>query len=122
VHAGLDYVDAQLKRANTPLPRIPPLRGRLGLDFRSGGFSFRPEIVMANRQNDIFPTETRTAGYAVVNLAASYTLAQQHFVHLFGFQVFNAGDTLYRNHLSFIKELAPEIGRGVRLVYTVRFF
>jgi hypothetical protein len=32
------------------------------------------------------------------------------------------GDRLYRNNLSFIKAFAPEIGRGVRLTYTVRFF
>ena len=31
-------------------------------------------------------------------------------------------DRLYRNHLSFIKEFAPEIGRGVRFTYTVRFY
>jgi iron complex outermembrane receptor protein len=37
-------------------------------------------------------------------------------------EAFNLGDRLYRNHLSFIKELAPEIGRGVRFGYTLRFF
>ena len=36
--------------------------------------------------------------------------------------VFNLGDRLYRNHSSFIKDLAPEIGRGVRFTYMVRFF
>jgi iron complex outermembrane receptor protein len=119
---GMDYVDAQLKSMNTPLPRIPPLRGRVGIDFRRGGFSLRPELVMAAQQHQLFPTETPTAGYAVVNLGGSYTLARQHFVHVFGVQLFNAGDRLYRNHLSFIKEQAPEIGRGVRFTYTMRFF
>jgi iron complex outermembrane receptor protein len=32
------------------------------------------------------------------------------------------GDRLYRNHVSFIKDLAPEIGRGVRFGYAVKFF
>ena len=32
------------------------------------------------------------------------------------------GDRLYRNHSSFIKDLAPELGRGVRVTYMVRFF
>jgi iron complex outermembrane receptor protein len=32
------------------------------------------------------------------------------------------GDTLYRNHLSFIKQFAPEMGRGLRVTYTLRFF
>jgi iron complex outermembrane receptor protein len=35
---------------------------------------------------------------------------------------FNLNDDLYRNHLSFIKDLAPEIGRGVAVSYTLRFF
>jgi iron complex outermembrane receptor protein len=42
--------------------------------------------------------------------------------HVFGIDAFNLGDRLYRNHLSFIKDRAPEIGRGVRFTYTVRFF
>ena len=35
--------------------------------------------------------------------------------------MFNIGDQLYRNHSSFIKDLAPEIGRGVRFSYMLRF-
>jgi iron complex outermembrane receptor protein len=36
--------------------------------------------------------------------------------------LFNLGDRLYRNHVSFLKDLVPEIGRGVRLTYSMRFF
>ena len=103
-------------------PRIPPFRARLGLDFRYQGFSFRPELVAAQDRSDIFSSETPTAGYGVVNLKASYTLPQQHFIHHFSLNVFNLGDQLYRNHVSFIKDLAPEIGRGVRFSYVVNFF
>ena len=35
---------------------------------------------------------------------------------------YNLTNALYRNHTSFIKDLAPEIGRGVRVNYSVRFF
>ena len=41
---------------------------------------------------------------------------------IIAFNFFNMGDTLYRNHLSFIKEFAPEMGRGFRVTYTLRFF
>lgn len=119
---GLSLVDAELTDFGTPLPRIPPLKGRVALDFRYDRFSFRPEVVLSDRQNEIFPTEVETAGYGVVNLRASYTLPSQHFVHHFSVNVFNVGDALYRNHLSFIKELAPEMGRGVRFSYAVKFF
>jgi len=118
---GFDTVDAKLDDG-TPLPRIPPMRGRVGLDFRRGGLSVRPELIMAKDKREVFPTETRTAGYAVFNLLGSYTLARRHYAHIFTVNAFNLGDKLYRNHLSFIKELAPEIGRGVRVTYSVRFF
>lgn len=32
----------------------------------------------------------------------------------------NAADDLYRNHLSYIKDLAPGMGRSLKLVYGVR--
>ena len=33
----------------------------------------------------------------------------------------NAGNQLYRNHLNYLKELVPEVGRNFRLLYNVRF-
>ncbi len=122
VNLGFDTVDAQLKDTNTPLPRIPPLRGRFGLDARYNNLSVRPEAILVKDQDELFPTETRTAGYALFNVLASYTIPHPHYAHIFSVNAFNLGDRVYRNHLSFIKELAPEIGRGVRFTYTVRFF
>ena len=37
LNLGMDFVDAQETLNNTPLPRIPPLRGRAGFDFRLSG-------------------------------------------------------------------------------------
>ena len=122
LNLGLDFVDAQDMDTNTPLPRIPPLRGKVGLDFNHGGFRVTPELILASQQHQTFTGETRTPGYGVLNLKASYTYAQQHLAHQFAVRVFNLGDRLYRNHSSFIKDLAPEIGRGVRVTYSVRFF
>lgn len=122
LNLGLDYVNAELTETNTPLPRIPPLRGRVGLELRFKNLLLNPEIVMANRQDRLFGTETPTAGYAMANLSGSYLIAGQHMAHIIAFNFFNMGDTLYRNHLSFIKDFAPEMGRGFRVTYTLRFF
>lgn len=122
LNLGADYVNAQLTADSTPLPRIPPLRGRAGLELRYKGFLLNPEVVMAKDQNRLFPTETRTAGYTVFGLSGSYLIARQHEAHIISFNAFNLGDRLYRNHLSFIKEFAPEMGRGLRVTYTLRFF
>lgn len=121
LNLGADYVNAQLSDG-TPLPRIPPLRGRAGLELRYKGFLLNPEVVIAKDQNRLFPTETRTAGYAVFGISGSYLIARQHEAHIISFNAFNLGDRLYRNHLSFIKEFAPEMGRGLRVTYTLRFF
>jgi iron complex outermembrane receptor protein len=123
LNLGGDYVNAELRETNTPLPRIPPLRGRAGLELRLlKGLILNPEVVLANHQERVFTDETRTAGYAVFNLAGSYLIARQHSAHVITFNAFNLGDRLYRNHLSFIKEFAPEMGRGLRVTYTIRFF
>ncbi len=122
INFGVDTVDAKLKINDQSLPRIPPLRARLGLDFLYKGFSFHPELVTTNSKREIFQTETPTGGYTVLNLQASYSIPRQHSQHNFSLEIFNVGDKLYRNHLSFIKDLAPEIGRGVSLAYTMEFF
>jgi iron complex outermembrane receptor protein len=121
LNMGLDYVNAELTADNTPLPRIPPLRGRVGLEFRYKGLLLNPEVVMSNHQDRIFPTETATAGFALFNLSGSYLLTRGHAAHILSFNFFNLGDTVYRNHLSFIKDFAPEMGRGLRITYTLRF-
>lgn len=122
LRSGLDYVNAELTATHTPLIRIPPLRGRLGFEFQKNGFRLFPELIMAQNQDRVFTNEAPTAGYAFVNLTGSYTVTQQHAAHIIGFNAFNLNDKLYRNHLSFIKAFAPEIGRGIKFSYTVRFF
>ncbi len=119
---GLDYVNAELTQTRQSLPRIPPLRFRLGADWRWKGIGVRPEFVAVRRQRHVFAPETPTAGYGLLNVDVSYTLTQDHVAHIFSVNTFNVGNRLYRNHSSFIKDLAPEIGRGVRVVYTLRFF
>ena len=117
----VDYVRAELTEQNKPLPRIPPFRGTLGLDWRYNAFSVRPELILANRQPRVFDNETPTAGYAVFNLNAAYTIVTRRVSHIFSVTGHNLGNALYRNHLSFIKEIAPESGRSLRANYTLRF-
>ena len=119
---GIGYVDARLTATNEPLPRIPPLRGTLSLDLPYGGFTVSPELEFAGAQDRVFHDETETEGYSVVNLRASYVWPRQHAAHVLSFTGYNLTNALYRNHTSFIKDLAPEMGRGVKVGYSVRFF
>ncbi|MET0754112.1 MAG: TonB-dependent receptor [Pyrinomonadaceae bacterium] len=118
---GFDYVNAKLKSGEN-LPRIPPFRARLGLDFHYKDLSLRPEWVLVAKQDKVFTNETPTAGYGVVNLVGSYLIPGKHYANIFSVNAFNLTNQLYFNHLSFIKDISPGIGRGVRVSYTVRFF
>jgi len=119
--AGLDYVNAQLKTGQ-PLPRIAPLRARFGLDIHADGFSLRPEFVAVDRQDRVFTNETPTAGYGTANFTGSYIFSRKHTAHVFTVSGYNLTNKLYFNHISFIKDISPEIGRGFRASYTMRFF
>jgi iron complex outermembrane receptor protein len=120
---GLDYVNAKLTDSETPLIHIPPLRGRVGLEVSYKGFRFAPEVTMVKDQNRVFTNETRTPGYTLFDIKGSYSFASgPRTAQTISVNAFNVGDRVYRNHLSFLKDFAPEIGRGVRVNYSVRFF
>jgi iron complex outermembrane receptor protein len=62
-----------------------------------------------------------TPGYGLFNLNASYTFVTRRVAQILSVSGQNLSNKLYRNHLSFIKEIAPEMGRTVRLNYALRF-
>lgn len=122
LHAGIGFVRARLTETDEALPRIPPLRGRLSLDLPFGGLTVSPELIWAARQDQVFRDETPTGGYALLNLQASYVLARSHQAHILTISGDNLTNEVYRRHTSFIKDLAPEMGRRVRVSYGLRFF
>ncbi len=65
--------------------------------------------------------EGLSAGYRIFNLNASYTFVIKRVAHVLSLSGQNLNDKLYRNDLSFIKAIAPEMGGTVRLNYTLRF-
>lgn len=119
---GIGYVNATLTSTNEAVPRIPPLRATLSIDVPYGAFTVSPELMLAARQGRVFRDENTTPGYVVLNLDASYIWPRQHMAHVLSFTGYNLTNALFRNHMSFIKDLAPEMGRGVKLGYSLRFF
>ena len=122
VKASAGYTEAQLNATDEFLPRIPPFHGRLQVEIPYKGFALVPELVFASKQDKVALTETPTDGYTVLNINANYTLARSHMAHIFSVRAYNLTNELYRNHTSFIKDFAPEIGRGVKFTYSMRFF
>lgn len=122
VNLGVGFVRARLAETSEYVPRIPPLHARLSLEVPYRSFTFTPELSWTARQDRLFRNETATDGYAILNLNASYVLARPHVAHIFSLSGHNLTNELYRRHTSFIKDLAPEMGRSVRFSYGIRFF
>lgn len=118
---GLDLVRGELSATNEPLPRIPPVRFRGGLRYRYNALQAGGEVVIAGEQDRVFGVETPTDGYATLKLFGVYSLQQGKLVHTFTARLDNATNETYYNHLSFIKDFVPEMGRNFKFVYGVRF-
>jgi iron complex outermembrane receptor protein len=118
---GGDAVHGEVRETGEPLPRIPPYRLWAGLRFEHKQFHLEGEVKTVGEQTRVYGAETPTDGYTLVNLHATYQLTAGRSLHTFTLRADNVGDELYRNHLSYIKDLTPEMGRSFRLVYGVRF-
>jgi iron complex outermembrane receptor protein len=121
VELGADYVRGTVKAAGVPLPRIPPFRLRAGLRYQYNAFQLGGEIIGTAAQNRVSGAEEPTDGHTLAKLFTSYSVQAGRAVHTVTARVDNVTDTLYRNHLSLIKHLVPEMGRNFKLLYNVRF-
>lgn len=116
------WVDARLTRTNEYAPRIPPLQGKAELRLPIERFSITPRVRWAARMDRLYTGETPTDGYAVFDLTAAYVFVGAHTTHSVSLRGYNLTDAEYRYHTSIIKDRAPQIGRGFRLSYSIRFF
>jgi iron complex outermembrane receptor protein len=130
IEGGLDYVRGELTALDQPLPRMPPLRGRLGGRFQRNGFQAGIEGVFAAKQDRIYTEldpdgvpvgETPTDGYNLMKLFGSYSFGRGGVTNTITARLDNSTNELYRNHLNYLKDLAPEVGRNFKLLYSVRF-
>jgi iron complex outermembrane recepter protein len=129
LEGGLDYVRGDLTSLDLPMPRVPPLRGLAGVHLRKnaleagidGTFTAKQDRVYALGFSGTTIGETPTDGYNLAKIFASYTFGTGTTVNTITARFDNATNALYHNHLNYLKDLAPEMGRNFALVYSVRF-
>jgi iron complex outermembrane receptor protein len=129
LEGGLDYVRGDLTSIDVPMPRIPPLRGRAGLRLQKNAFQAGIDGTFTAKQDRIYTVavgrlvagETPTDGYNLMKLFASYSFGSGATVNTITARLDNATNTRYHNHLNFLKDLAPEVGRNFAIVYGVKF-
>lgn len=104
-----------------PLPMIPPLSGSIGATWAPGKLNVGTRLRHSTAQSRLGEHETRTPGHTLVDLHALYMFSSSGLLHTFSLRIDNLLDEEYFNHLSRIKELFPEPGRNVNLLYRVYF-
>jgi iron complex outermembrane receptor protein len=118
---GVDYVRGTLEESGDPLPRMPPLRFRAGLRYQYNALQAGGEVVAAATQDRVAVNEEPTDGYQTLRLFAAYSFQTGRGVSTVTLRADNATNELYRNHLSYLKDLVPEMGRNIKLLYRVAF-
>lgn len=116
-----DWLEARNRATGEPLPRISPLRYGAGVSYDEGGFSGRLETLRYEPQSHVAAGETPSDGYTQLNASVSYTAR----VGRSTVTVFLRGTNLLnedaRNHVSFLKDLAPLAGRGALAGVQLKF-
>ena len=119
----LGYVRGRLTDLDDePLPRLPPLQGRVTLSWEpSETLEAAAALRLAADQDRPGEFEGPTEGYAVLDLSGEHHVHWGGRLHTLSLTLENATDAVYRNHLNRVKEILPEPGRNLRLLYKMFF-
>jgi len=112
-----DYVRAHNRDTGEPLPRIAPLRFGGALDWRRQQLGARLELTRVQGQDRVSTTsaELPTDGYTMLNVSLSYRPAFKP-ANLYAFlRGTNLLDVEARNHVSFLKDIAPMGERALQV-------
>lgn len=128
------YVRATRLGESDPLPAIPPLTGGLDVRYETRSYFASVGVEAAARQERvpgriespvtpgemIYP-ERPTAAYGLLNASAGYRFDFGGMLHSVTLQGRNLTNEVWRDHLSRIKDVAPQPGRSIQLTYRVQF-
>ncbi len=121
IRIAADTVRGKIRGSGKNLPRITPRRLTLGLDYRGGAFSAGIDTQFVDRARNLSANETATDSHTLLGASLGW-----HFdVNRYACDVFmrasNLTDEEARNHVSFLKDVAPLPGRNVTLGLRVSF-
>ncbi|HEY7862143.1 MAG TPA: TonB-dependent receptor [Thermoanaerobaculia bacterium] len=120
LEVGGDYVRAELSEGGD-LPRIPALRYWAGLRYGSPRWYGSVEVRRTEEQDRVAENETPTPGYTFLNALIGYRLFIGTSVAEIFLRGVNLTDEEARNHISFLKDVAPLPGTDVTLGMRVAF-
>lgn len=104
------------------LPLMPPMQAVFGLNYVHRSFSLGGNIRLASEQNRLSQFEESTDAYTLINLRSEYRFnTSGNRFHTVSLNISNLTNAEYRNHLSRLKEVFPEPGRNISLLYRLYF-
>ena len=117
IDANFAFNYGQNLNDNTPLAFFSPHIGNLSIKYKHKTFTIGVNSRFALNQNRVNRLEKATPGYVIYGLFADYKFKMGSNFHDIGIAIDNLSDAVYRNHLSRLKEILPEAGRNLRLIY-----
>ena len=128
------YVRAEYQESGNPLPSMPPLSGGVRVRYEPAGYfvtagwdgtgsqrRVSPPIPDPQEEGAFILPERPTAGHHLMNLGAGIRWVRGDRLHSLTLGIDNLLDRTWRDHLSRTKEVAPEGGRNLQLLYRVNF-
>lgn len=115
---GINGEPDVLESANLPL--MPPLNGRVGLRHETPRWSYGGAMRWAAGQERLGDFETVTQAYATGDLFVGWRVLVGGRLHSITLKIDNLLDTEIRDHLSRTKDIIPEMGRNVSLLYRLQ--
>jgi iron complex outermembrane receptor protein len=116
-----DYTRGEF-RSGGDVPRMPPLRYGLQLDYSKDQLSSYLRMTRADDQPHAGDFETSTAGYVLLDIGADYQLKVYQAARLLVFaKANNLLDENIRNATSYLRNFAPEPGRGAEIGFRVSY-
>ncbi|NJA08217.1 TonB-dependent receptor [Methylococcaceae bacterium WWC4] len=116
-----DYTRGEFKTGGD-VPRMPPLRYGLQLDYNKDQLSSYLRLTRADDQTHVGEFETSTAGYYLLNVGVNYQIKAAGDAKLL---VFAKGNNLLgqniRNATSYLRNFAPEAGRGAEVGFRLSY-
>jgi iron complex outermembrane receptor protein len=108
-----DYVEARNSKTGEPLPRISPPRvgGSAVYQYQKIGLRMDADYTFA--QNNVSEYESKTDGYMMLNASTTYEINAGPTSSTLYLKATNLLNEEARNHVSFLKDIAPLAGRSI---------
>jgi iron complex outermembrane recepter protein len=115
VHGARDDDDD----GNVALPAMPPLHGSLSVRRDGANVFAGLGVEGAAAQNRTAEFEEPTPAYALLNATGGLRWTALGRMNTLTIQIDNVLDTTWRDHLSRIRQVAPQPGRNIQVLYRV---